>query len=46
LFEEFTQRFAEFRGLDRNIIDLAVENTNLKAQQLSFLVAIRTLPRR
>jgi len=36
LLEEFTQRFAEYRGLDRNIIDLAVENTNLKAQRLSF----------
>jgi hypothetical protein len=36
LLEEFTQRFAEYRGLDRDIIDLAVENTNLKAQRLSF----------
>jgi hypothetical protein len=36
LLEEFAQRFAEYRALDRNIIDLAVENTNLKAQRLSF----------
>jgi hypothetical protein len=36
LLEEFVRRFAEYRALDRNIIDLAVENTNLKAQRLSF----------
>jgi hypothetical protein len=36
LLAEFALRFAEYRGLDRNIIDLAVENTNLKAQRLSF----------
>ena len=36
LLGEFTQRFAEYRGLDRNIMDLAVENTKLKAQRLSF----------
>jgi hypothetical protein len=36
LLEEFGQRFTEYRGLDRSVIDLAVENTNLKAQRLSF----------
>jgi hypothetical protein len=29
-------RFAAYDALDRNILDLAVENTNLKAQRLSF----------
>ena len=32
----FTARFAEYRTLDREILQLAVENTNLKAQRLSF----------
>ena len=36
LLEEFGRRFAEYRALDRNILELAVENTNLKAQRLSF----------
>jgi hypothetical protein len=36
LLQEFVGRFAEYRGLDRRILDLAVENTNLKAQRLSF----------
>jgi hypothetical protein len=36
LLQEFVSRFAEFRELDRRILDLAVENTNLKAQRLSF----------
>jgi hypothetical protein len=36
LLEEFGSRFAEYRALDRNILGLAVENTNLKAQRLSF----------
>jgi hypothetical protein len=36
LLEEFASRFAEYRELDRRILDLAVENTNLKAQRLSF----------
>ncbi len=29
-------RFAAYDALDRSILDLAVENTNLKAQRLSF----------
>jgi hypothetical protein len=36
LLEGFGSRFAEYRALDRNILELAVENTNLKAQRLSF----------
>jgi hypothetical protein len=36
LLQEFAARFAEYRELDRRILDLAVENTNLKAQRLSF----------
>jgi hypothetical protein len=34
--EEFGTHFAEYRTLDREILALAVENTNLKAQRLSF----------
>jgi hypothetical protein len=36
LVEEFSSRFAEYRSLDLRILELAVENTNLKAQRLSF----------
>lgn len=36
LLKEFVSRFANYRALDRRILDLAVENTNLKAQRLSF----------
>jgi hypothetical protein len=36
LLEEFDRRFGEYRALDRKILALAVENTNLKAQRLSF----------
>ena len=36
LLDQFVSRFAEYRALDRRILDLAVENTNLKAQRLSF----------
>jgi hypothetical protein len=35
----FLARFAEYRALERTILDLAVENTNLKAQRLSFSAA-------
>jgi hypothetical protein len=34
--EEFDQRFATYRTLDGTILELAVENTNLKAQRLSY----------
>lgn len=36
LLQEFVSRFAAYNELDRSILDLAVENTNLKAQRLSF----------
>ena len=36
LLEEFNSGFSEYRELDRAILGLAVENTNLKAQRLSF----------
>ena len=36
LLEQFVSRFAEYRAMDWRILDLAVENTNLKAQRLSF----------
>ncbi len=36
LLQQFVGRFAEYTALDRHILDLAVENTNLKAQRLSF----------
>ncbi len=34
--DEFTKHFADYLKLDRVILELAVENTNLKAQRLSF----------
>jgi hypothetical protein len=36
LLREFEGRFDEYRTLDRTVLGLAVENTNLKAQRLSF----------
>ena len=36
LLEEFRKPFAEYRALNQSILGLAVENTNLKAQRLSF----------
>ena len=36
LFQEFTGRYKAYTELDRQILELAVENTNLKAQRLSF----------
>ena len=36
LLREFADRLAGYETLDRNILQLAVENTNLKAQRLSF----------
>jgi methyl-accepting chemotaxis protein len=36
LLDEFDKRFAEYQKLDRQILELSVENTNLKAQRLSF----------
>lgn len=34
--DAFTERFNEYRKLDEEILPLAVENSNLKAQRLSF----------
>ena len=36
LLDEFRQHFEEYRTVDGSILDLAVENTNLKAQGLLF----------
>jgi hypothetical protein len=36
ILQEFTSRLTSYDALDRDILDLAVENTNLKAQRLSF----------
>lgn len=36
LLDEFNQRFAAYQLLDHDILELAMENTNLKAQRLSF----------
>ena len=36
LLQEFVTRFTEYEALDRRVLDLAVENTNLQAQRLSF----------
>jgi len=36
LLQEFVARFAAYRALDQRVLELAVENTNLKAQRLSF----------
>jgi hypothetical protein len=36
LLEDFATRFSEYRTVDRTLFDLTAENTNLKAQRLSF----------
>jgi len=36
LLEDFGKHFAQYRELDRTILTLAIENTNLKAQDLAF----------
>ncbi|MEI9938282.1 MAG: MCP four helix bundle domain-containing protein [Pseudomonadota bacterium] len=36
ILERFQKQFADYRVVDNNVLALAVENTNLKAQQLSF----------
>ena len=36
LLQQFVTQFQTYRELDRRILDLAVQNTNLKAQRLSF----------
>jgi len=34
--DDFEKRFAEYDALDHSVLELAVENTNLKAQRLAF----------
>jgi hypothetical protein len=36
LLQEFRNHFLEYQRIDHEILELAVENTNLKAQRLSF----------
>ena len=36
VLEGFTRRFEEYRRIDEEILPLSVENTNVKAQRLSF----------
>jgi hypothetical protein len=36
LLDQFERRFTKYRALDSTILDLSVENTNLKAQRLSI----------
>ena len=36
LLDQFDAQFADYRALDGEVLGLAVENTNLKAQRLSF----------
>lgn len=36
LLKQFTDRYAQYDALDKTILELAVENTNLKAQRMSF----------
>jgi hypothetical protein len=36
VLDEFSQRFEAYRKVDADVLALAVENTNLKAQRLSF----------
>jgi hypothetical protein len=44
-FEEFNQAWEKYLTLEREILDLAVENTNLKALRLSFAPAREALGR-
>jgi len=36
ILDQFDKQFADYRAVDRSVLGLAVENTNLKAQRLSF----------
>jgi hypothetical protein len=36
LFNQFSERFAEFQRIDNDLLDLTVKNTNIKAYSLAF----------
>lgn len=43
ILQQFTRRFTEYRALEQNILGLAGEGTNLKAQRLSFGPALEAV---
>jgi hypothetical protein len=43
LLAEFSKTFADFERIDHDLLDLAVQNTNLKAYRLAFGPAAETL---
>jgi hypothetical protein len=43
LLAQFSQAFAEFQRIDKDLLDMAVENTNLKAYGLAFGPAAEVL---